>query len=113
MSAVTSLSGPGTDTIAIGDRDGHVVLQFKDPVRWVKLDPATALQVGEALAQRSYKALFGDFPAEGKKQLTEQLRIRLRNRVSLMLRGFAGRAPVPPYEVQANEIVDACLHEVA
>lgn len=103
--------GPGCETLAVGDRDGFVVLEFPQPVAWVKLDPSTALKVGEAMAKRAYKAQFGDFPADEKKQLTEQIRIRLRNRISLMLRSFMGRTPIPSFEMQANEVVDAVLKE--
>lgn len=107
------LDGPGTQTVGVDREDGFVYLRFEKPVMWVKLDPGTALAVGQQLAKDSYHAKFGDEPDEKFKQLTEQVRITCKNRVALMLRSFMGRAPIPPFEIQASEIVDACLREVA
>lgn len=107
------LDGPGTDTLGVGDEDGYVVLRFKEPVLWVKLDPATALSVGQAIAGKSYRAKFGDDPTPQRTALTDQLRVTLVRRIELMLGSFEREAPRPDLKIQAARVVDTCLSEVA
>lgn len=107
------MKGDGVHTMIVGDEKGNVILRFPKPVEWVALDPETARQVAESIARTAYKARFGDTPTtEKKSQITEQLRTKLKNRVTLMLRTFSNKAPVPPLEAQAVEIVDQLLNEV-
>ena len=97
------------DTLAIGDRNGMVVISFPEPKSYIELDEETARRVGEALAKQAYKVRFGDFPTPAKTAITDMQRIRLAQRVTLMLRSMANEAPVPEYNVQANRIVDEVL----
>jgi len=106
------LTGEGTHTVQLSDRDGKVLLHFEKPVSWVALDPATAGALAEAMAQAAYKVYSGDVPEESKRQLTERLRIKCRNRVELMLRSMAGEVPVPEFKLQATQITDAIFKEV-
>lgn len=106
------LESDGTRTVQLSDRDGLVLMHFEKPVRWVALDPATAGALAESMAQAAYKVYSGDVPAEGKKQLTERLRIKCRNRVELMLRSMAAEVPAPEYAIQATKVVDAIFKEV-
>lgn len=48
------LDGPGTDTLAVGNKDGLVVLQFQNPVKWVSLDPKTAYAVAEMMCRHAF-----------------------------------------------------------
>lgn len=48
------LDGPGTDTLAVGNKDGLVVLQFQHPVKWVSLDPQTAYSVAEMMCRHAF-----------------------------------------------------------
>lgn len=48
------LDGPGTDTLAVGNKDGLVVLQFQNPVKWVSLDSKTAYQVAEMMCRNAF-----------------------------------------------------------
>lgn len=48
------LDGPGTDTVAVGNKDGLVVLQFQHPVKWISLDPGTAYQVAEMMCRHAF-----------------------------------------------------------
>lgn len=98
-----------TDTLAIGDRDGLVVLQFQKPVQWVTLDEETARRVGEQLLRQAYKVRFGDYPTPAKTMLTDAMRVKARQRATLMLRSMANEAPVPDHNVQANRLVDEIL----
>lgn len=100
-----------SDTIAVGDRDGLVLLSFPKPVQWVTLDPETARNVAEAIARRSYKARFGDDPTPQRTAITDALRTRCVNRAKLMLRSMAGDGT--DFDVQAQRIVDQILTEAA
>ena len=105
-------SGPGTDTLVVGDEGGFVILRFKQPVMWVKLDPPTALRVGEAMSRSSYRAKFGDTPTPlANKQITEQIRVRLINTATLIVR--TGVADCSDAKVIAQRVVDNCLRELA
>lgn len=106
------IESDGTHTVQLSDRDGKVILHFERPVSWCALDPATAGALAEAMAQAAYKVYSGDVPAEGKKQLTERLRIKCKNRVELMLRSMAAEVPAPEYGIQAAKVVDAVFKEV-
>lgn len=106
--------GPGTDTVQLSDRDGFVFLHFEKPVEWVKLDPGTASKFAEATARAAYKCVAGDTPTTtAQSQITEQVRVRCKNRVAMMIRSMATEAPVPSYELQAIRIVDAILKEAS
>ena len=106
------LSGPGTDTLVVGDEGGYVVLLFKQPVRWVKLDPPTALRVGEQLSRSSYRAKFGDDPTtHASRQITEQIRVRLIATATLIVRTAQGDGT--DAKIVAQRVVDNCLRELA
>jgi kynureninase len=106
--------GPGTDTVQLSDRDGFLFLHFEKPVEWVKLDPQTASRLAETMARVAYKCVAGDTPTTtAQSQITEQLRVRCKNRVAMMIRSMAAEAPVPSYELQAIRIVDAILKEAS
>lgn len=108
------LSGEGTHTLAIGDRDGLVIMTFERPVKWVALDPETGRQAAEQLARSSYKAKFGDTPTTQRRsaisdQKIATLRIRLRN----ILKGELPGADEAKYAITANAMLDAVLTEIA
>lgn len=106
--------GPGTDTVQLSDRDGFLFLHFEKPVEWVKLDPGTASRLSETMARVAYKCVAGDTPTTmAQSQITEQLRVRCKNRVKMMLRSMASEAPTPDYDIQASRIVDAILKEAS
>jgi hypothetical protein len=114
VSAQILIDEDGTRTVQLSDRDGLVVMHFEKPVRWCALDPATAARFAEACARAAYKAVAGDTPTtQAKSQVTEQIRVRLVARVELMLRTFEGEAPRPELKVQASNVVDACMKELA
>lgn len=106
------MDGPGTDTVQLSDYEGHVCLHFERPVSFVKLDPPTASSLAEAMARAAYKCISGDVPTTmAKSQITEQMRIRLKNRVAIMIRSMENDTPSPSYEVRAHRIVDELLKE--
>jgi hypothetical protein len=107
------MNGQGTDTVQLSHKDGFVFLHFERPIEWVKLDPPTANRVAEAMARAAYTSVSGDTPTtQAKSQITEQLRVRLKNRVSIMIRSAYSEAPIPSPEIQATRIVDECMKEL-
>ena len=100
----------GTTTCAVGDRDGHVVLQFPEAVQWAAFDPETARQIGEAMAKAAYKARFGVEPGNMKSQLVDQIRTRLHTSATHMIRSMINQRQLPG--VIAQEVVDLVLREV-
>ena len=100
-----------TDTVALGDRDGMVVLEFQKPVRWCTLDPATALQVGLAMARSAHKAKTGLEASSGKAVLSVEIRNKLVNRVELVAKNLQERGKNPRYI--AEQLVDIVLREMA
>ena len=100
-------------TVQLSDRDGYVILHLDRAAEWIALDPATAGALAEAMAQAAYKVYSGDVPDKDKKQLTERLRVKCKNRVELMLRSMAGEVPVPEYGIQATKVVDEIFKVVS
>lgn len=109
---------PGTSTIAIGQKDGRVVLLLDKAAQWVALDTATAFMVAEKIARQCYAIHNGREAPEGEKVLfhafrakyTPELRERLVARVKLTMRGLEEQGKPPEYRAQA--IVDTMLNMV-
>lgn len=101
----------GTTTVAVGDRDGQVVLQFPKAVSWAALDPETARQVGEAMARTAYKCRYGAEPdkASGSK-IAEGVYQKLVKRVELVISSMQRKQKHPT--VVASEVVDVVMREV-
>tara|TARA_R110000868_G_scaffold142759_10_gene360238 strand:- start:454 stop:780 length:327 start_codon:yes stop_codon:yes gene_type:complete len=71
--------------VTISDYRGLVCLTFEQQCDRLTLNPQEAVQMGEALSRQAYRAHYGDYPHNGSKQTVEQLRVRARNRVEMML----------------------------
>lgn len=112
-------AGPGATVVAVGLRNGEVVLQFPEAVQWAALDPQTAVQVAEQMARAGYEARYGRQPpanedvlhAEIRKKVTDLLRETMINRFALMLKSMQSQRKNLNY--QATELVDRLLQEVA
>lgn len=93
----------------LSDFKGMVCLTFEKRTDCLTLTKAEAMQMAEALARQTYRAAHGDFPTtQDRSQITEQLRIRARNRVRQMLQRFAPKTQAE--EVQkASAIVDEIM----
>ena len=92
--------------IAVGERDGRVVLQFPGAVEWVALDPQNAADVGEAMARCAHGIAYGSKPP--RSALSANVRKRLIARVQITLRSLQGQSPA----YVAATLVDAVLSEV-
>lgn len=106
------LKGKGSQKVLLSDHKGHVVLHFDEPVEWVALQPEVARNLAEAMSRSAYKANFGDTPTPVRKSnLAEQARVKLVNRVTLIVRSM--RATGDEDKVIATSVVDACMNELA
>lgn len=72
--------------VILSDFRGMVCLTFKKRCDCLTITPQEALTMSEALGRQAYKSRFGDFPDGGTKQTVEQLRIRLVNGFSMMMK---------------------------
>lgn len=106
---MSELQGKGTTTIAVGERNGQVVLQFPTEIQWCALDPETARQVGEAIARGAYEVRYGKAPSRGST-LSLEIRGKLITRVQHIMRNLQELQRPPQYI--ASEIVDQILREV-
>ncbi len=101
---------------AVGQKNGYVVLgifeEGKD-VRWVPLEPTTALEVGESMAKNSYELQYGSTPPASalKASVLEKKRQVLIIRCGNIIRQLGERGKKPEYI--AESVVDACLNELA
>ena len=99
----------GTTTVAIGERDGNVILSFPDSVQWCALDPETARQVGEAIAKEAYHIHTG-IKAGDKSVINEAVRGRLITNITHIIRSEQDKKKLPGYI--AALVVDTVLSEV-
>ena len=102
----------------VNDQEGQVVIGFDRPVRnWV-LDPGNAVQIAEAMAKAAWVAHHGKAPPNGvdvllqreRHQVTEQLRQRLVNRATHVMRSLVEQKFTPGQA--ATQLVDLFLQEL-
>lgn len=51
MKTYDDIKGPGATTLEVGDYEGKVVLKFPKPIEYAVLDPATAVQIAQAMVR--------------------------------------------------------------
>lgn len=92
----------------ISDFKGKVHITFAKPCDGLTLDIAQANQMGEALCRQAYKAYHGDHPTTtDRSQVTEQIRVRARNRVAMMLQRYN-----PKTELERKQKAASIVEEV-
>lgn len=78
--------------IAIGERDGKVILNVFDTEREIRteavIDAENARQIAEALARASYKAHYGREPINGGSQISREMHQQAVNRMVVMLENY-------------------------
>lgn len=99
-----------TDTIALKEEDGMVLIEFPEPVRWVKLDPNTAKAVGIQMAKDAYKAQTGG-EADGKVIITQELEAKLITRLTHVIKNLQDKGKLPGFIAQ--EVMTIVLREVS
>lgn len=92
---------------------GHVVQRFARPMQLVVYDPQNCLDVSEAMAAAAFEAREGVKPVGDalKAELVERHRIRLTQRVAVMLNSLREDRTKSNGHV-AKAVVDAMLREV-
>lgn len=109
----------GKTEVELGVVAKQVVLKFPQPMEFVTWDPENARTFAEHLAAAAYEARYGvrapdsasEIMREARERFTEALRIRLINRVSIMLEGEQFKTWTPGR--RAMHLVDQVMKEVA
>lgn len=106
------LPGTGTTVVASGVRKGYVCFEFPKDVRWLALDPQTALAVAESVAKDAYILTNGTVPPAHalKDHMIEKKRKILVTRGAIIIRQLSERGRSA--EHIAQRVVDACLSEL-
>ncbi len=101
-------TGPGATQLAVGDRDGKVVLQFPTPVQWIALDAQTAAQAASSMLDAAV-ALGAQVTVQAPRvQVPKELRTRMTARALMVLRNK--RAAAERDDVLAVRLVDTLLN---
>ena len=107
----------GKTEVSLGVVAKQVVLKFPQPMEFVTFDPENARTFAEHLAAAAYEAHYGlrapdsasEIARQAREKFTEAMRIRLINRVSIMLEGEAFRSWSPGK--RAMHLVDQIIKE--
>ena len=106
-------NGNGKDEgtlVAIGEQDGQVMLMFPKPIQWLALDPENARQIAEQIARSAYAAHTGMTPLNQKSYVSENIRVMLNARVTMIIRSLNEQGKSPDWI--AREVIDRVLAEV-
>ena len=96
--------------LAVGEREGRVVLSFPSPVRECVIQPEVARQCAEQIARSAYRAHYGHDAATSRSAISAAKRAHLRARAALMLRSLTERGY--SYDRMARELVAQLLAEL-
>lgn len=96
-----------TTELSIEERKGAIVVFFGDD--YMILPPEQAMAIGEILVKYGYHAKTGQ-DHDPKKVMSEQIRNKLLQRLSLVIQNLTERQKKPMYI--ANEVMDVILREV-
>jgi len=101
-------TGAGATQLAVGDRDGKVVLQFPTPVQWIALDAQTAAQAASSMLDAAV-ALGAQVTVQAPRvQVPKELRTRMTARALMVLRNK--RAAAERDDVLAVRLGDTLLN---
>lgn len=105
-----SINGSGEielTELSIEERQGAIVIVFGDS--YMILPPKQAMELGKTLVQYGYHAETGQ-EQEPERVMSEQIRNKLLQRLSLVIKNMDDRNKKPMYI--ANEVLDIVLREV-
>lgn len=103
--------GDGATTLAVGDREGKVVLVFPRPVGWVALDPDVAPLVAERMIQAAVACGQRVTIQMPERQVSPAQRMAMIVRAEIVMRQLRGRGK--PDDYIAAEVVDVVLKGLA
>lgn len=100
----------GSTQVAIGLRDGRVVMQFPQAIEWFAMDPQNAKEIAEGIARASYEAHYGRPPPESARSVIGEEKLKLlTTKVAFMLSKLAEQGRSNGYVARA--IIEAVLAE--
>jgi hypothetical protein len=102
-----SINGDGLSELQIVELKNGVGIGIGD--HHFELDPDAATQIGELMIRYAYHAKTGQ-EVSGQKVLSEQIRNKLQQRVSLVIKNLQDKKKAPGFVAQ--EVVDVVLREV-
>lgn len=97
-------------SVAVGDKDGKVLLQFSKPTQNLVMDPENARQIAEGIARAAYTCHYGKPPAGSTSIINQDIQTRLISRLTLVIRSLQDKGKQPGYI--AAEVLDIVLREV-
>ena len=103
-------NGDGGPLVAIGEKDGQVIMTFSSPIQWLPMDAENARQIAEQLARSAYKARFGKEPYENRSYITDTIRQGLHARATLIIRSMTTQGKKSNHI--ASQVVDEILKEI-
>ena len=107
---VKTLEGDGDVEMVVFNRDGRVLLRFRESVEWVAFDPANAGAVGKEMIDQAVVCGMNLDIVVPRPQVTREQRDRLVQRTAHIFRSMteSGRQP----NFIAQQIVDTILSEI-
>mgnify|MGYP000025210677 CR=1 FL=1 len=106
-----AVAGRGTTTLAVGDRNGNVVLSFPHEVGFVALDPSTAVQVAKSMIDAAVKCGANVSIQAPPPKVPKLVRERMIARAHMILRNK--RESAENDAVMSERIVDTLLNILA
>jgi len=96
-----------TSELSIEERKGAIVMWLGE--KYIIMPPEQAMEIGKVLVQYGYHAVTGqDYDA--KRVMSEQIRNKLLQRLSLVIKNMSDKGQKPMYVAQ--EVMDVVLREV-
>lgn len=104
----SQLAGTGATHVAVGDRDGKVILQFPEPVQWIALEPGTAVGVAKSVIDAAVACGANVTIQAPRPQVPAAIRQRMEARALMILRNKREAPEKDP--VLAARMVDTLLN---
>jgi len=104
----SELKGDGGTHIAVGDRQGKIILQFPHPVEWIALDPQTGVAVAKSMIDAAVNCGLRVEIKAPKPEVTEGQRVRMETRCLMILKNKREHTEKDP--VLARRLVDTILN---
>lgn len=95
----------------IGVVNGRVAIMFPQDVNWVHCDPENARLIGEAISRAAYTSTYGVEPPSLRSKVSDALREKLVNRITIVLASLETQKKSPLQRAQA--VVDIILNEAS
>ena len=107
---IKTLEGDGEVEMVVFNREGQVLLRFRESVGWVAFDPANAVAVGKEMIDQAVVCGANVEIVVPRQQVSREQRDRLVHRAAHIFRSMSesGRPP----DFIAQQVVDSILAEI-